>query len=116
MNQDTDIIIYLFQHINKPLLQELITRKTSFEIHKFGDMRDISVTVETIERMLESEGLKYRVYDDIPTANVRFDPYMPKPTGFVDLIRTLAKLARGDKFSGYRLGKSFNSLSIIWRQ
>lgn len=116
MKQDTDIIIYPFHRINKPLLQELIAKKTSFEIHEFGDMRDIPATVETIERMIESEGLKYRVYDDILTANVRVNPYMPKPTGFIGLIRTLAWVARGGKFSGYRLGKSFNSLSIIWQQ
>lgn len=116
MRQDINIIIYPYQSINRPLIQELIAKRTSFEIHEFDDIRDISVAVEAIERVIESQGLQYRVYDDIPRAIIHLDPLVPKATGFLGLIRTLAYITRGNKFSGYRLGKSFNTLSVIWQQ
>ncbi|EDH5631379.1 hypothetical protein CB172_13150 [Salmonella enterica subsp. enterica serovar Claibornei] len=118
MPSNTDAIIYRFKDINRILLQEFISTKSSFEICEFNDIRDMSVTVEAIERIIEKQGLIYRVYDDTPQAAMILDPYisLQPSSGFFGLIRTIIKITIDNKFSGYRLGKSFNTLSVIWQQ
>ncbi|HHW8818146.1 TPA: hypothetical protein ACU3EH_001773 [Salmonella enterica] len=118
MNQSVSMATYPFKDIHKALIQELVSKKASFAISEFNNSHDMSATVESIERIIEEQGLKYRVYDDTPQAVLRLDSYIfPKsPVGFLGLVRTVARITIGHKFSGYRLGKSFNTLSVIWQQ
>lgn len=124
MNQSISIVTYPFKDIHKALIQELVSKKASFAISEFNDARDMSVAVESIERIIEGQGLKYRVYDDVPYAamiNMPLSPLdsfisKPKSTAFFGLIGAITGISHRNKFSGYRLGKSFNTLSAIWQQ
>ncbi|MDN8559094.1 hypothetical protein [Citrobacter werkmanii] len=112
MKRDASIIIHACQNIyNNTLLTQLIAERASFEIRGSHDERDMQCAVEAIERVIERHGLKFRVIDE--TSSAAMPPHwLVSGSGF---FHTLSQIVRRHLFSGYRLSKSVNSLSVIWQ-